>query len=190
MEHPAHKGLKATQGPQGLWALQETQGQKVTREIKEIRDKGYLGILPSCPAGQVLVSAGSSEWQCKLLCSGSFVEPLTNQNNCGSCGTTCFAGQLCVGGSCQGTPAWCGDGICNNGIEDCASCPQDCGECMSCGAGTTACENKCVPLASDFFNCGGCGIACAQGQSCFNGQCTAITGNRSRSQMALRFRFR
>jgi len=40
-----------------------------------------------------------------------------------------------------------------------------------CKNGTSKCAGRCVDLTSDFYNCGACGLQCANGQTCLNGQC-------------------
>jgi hypothetical protein len=64
-------------------------------------DKGDPAALPSCPIGHVLVSAGPSQWECRLLCGGSFVDPLTDPGHCGRCGAACSPGQVCAAGRCE-----------------------------------------------------------------------------------------
>lgn len=81
--------------------------------------------------------------------------------------------------------SFCGDGTCEDGIEDCESCPDDCGDCESfCGDGTCdeateSCEScaedcgVCAPLCGDGTcdeesedcasceeDCGACGVVC------------------------------
>lgn len=55
----------------------------------------------------------------------------SDPKNCGTCGLTCAAGQVCSSGLCT-----------------------------SCPAGQTVCGNACVNLASSSANCGSCGVAC------------------------------
>lgn len=93
---PGPKGDPGAQGEQGLQGPMGPKG-----------DKGDPAALPSCPIGQVLVSAGPSQWQCRLLCSGSFVDPLTDPGNCGGCGLACSSGQACVSGSCEWLASSC-----------------------------------------------------------------------------------
>ena len=57
--------------------------------------------------------------------------------------------------------AGCGDGICTNGEESCASCPQDCGPCAACGDGTCSDGEECSTCEED---CGACPTAvCGDG---------------------------
>ncbi|MCD6499937.1 MAG: MYXO-CTERM sorting domain-containing protein [Deltaproteobacteria bacterium] len=41
----------------------------------------------------------------------------------------------------------------------------------ACDQGLTDCDGDCVDLDSDDDNCGGCGQACASGQTCRDGSC-------------------
>ncbi|MBL8600887.1 MAG: hypothetical protein JNK72_03090 [Myxococcales bacterium] len=46
----------------------------------------------------------------------------------------------------------------------------------TCGAGTTLCNGRCAPTATDSANCGACGNVCGGGTSCVNGACACPTG--------------
>ncbi len=55
--------------------------------------------------------------------------------------------------------------------------PQGCTGCapivgVDCASGFVECANACVDPTSDFNNCGGCGIACDEGQRCLAGKCS------------------
>ncbi|HUB06006.1 MAG TPA: hypothetical protein VMB50_03350 [Myxococcales bacterium] len=95
-----------------------------------------------------------------LCCDdGSCADLLSDSANCGECGITCPAGQTCQAGACSGSPA------CGPGHFD-AYCNLDGGTSYLCCPGT-----GCTDSSSDAQNCGGCGNACAAGQSCTAGQC-------------------
>lgn len=47
----------------------------------------------------------------------------------------------------------------------------------SCTGETQPCEDACVDLATDAFNCGGCGDACEQNQICDDGFCVVDCGD-------------
>jgi hypothetical protein len=44
-----------------------------------------------------------------------------------------------------------------------------------CKKGTTKCDKKCINLAADSANCGACGAACPNGQTCSGGTCGCPT---------------
>lgn len=49
-----------------------------------------------------------------------------------------------------------------------AGCDQE----LVCAADQQACGDACAAIGTDPDNCGGCGIACAPGESCVSGSCT------------------
>jgi hypothetical protein len=156
----------------------------------------------ACGAGNVC-SGGACTLTCGSLstCRPSSGSPYcanlsTDDANCGTCGTTCAAGQSCMGGvckaTCSGGETVCG-GVCTNTSFD----PNNCGACgTTCGFanGTAGCSGGCFLAAcnsgyadcnhlqadgcesnsaSDPANCGACGKACALGETCQTGVCTA-----------------
>jgi len=62
--------------------------------------------------------------------------------------------------------------------EDSTSCPVDPPDAsvpVTCdGVGVALCGDSCVSTASDPAHCGGCGKACATGETCGNGVCVAL----------------
>jgi hypothetical protein len=68
------------------------------------------------------------------------------------CGETC-------------TTTGCGDGVCGL-LEDCTSCPADCGACPTCGDGT------CDPMTE---TCGSCPTDCGACPTCGDGTCNPMT---------------
>lgn len=85
---------------------------------------------------------------------------------CGN-GNACAAGQVCVNGSCQCTPASCPSGCCSGtqciSPTTAASCGADAGACISCGIDSDTC-------AQGACRCGN-GPRCNPGQQCVSGQC-------------------
>ncbi|HVV50603.1 MAG TPA: LamG-like jellyroll fold domain-containing protein, partial [Polyangia bacterium] len=121
----------------------------------------------------------------------------TDNANCGTCGNACAAGQSCTSGVCQttcsGSETVCG-GLCTNTAFDpsnCGTCGTTCsfpqgsaacsgGACFltSCSAGYADCNHQQADgcesnTNTDAANCGGCGKACALGETCQTGVCTA-----------------
>lgn len=86
------------------------------------------------------------------LCAGECVSIDRDPQNCGACGTTCAAGELCASGKCA----------------------------TSCSASQTKCDGDagafCTNEKTDNANCGGCGIACPAGEACSGGACVVSCG--------------
>jgi hypothetical protein len=88
----------------------------------------------------------------RSCCGNVCVDTMSTVQNCGGCGIVCFtpnATPVCTAGVCA-------IGACNSGFVDCN------------GLATDGCE---VNVMTDPANCGACGNACSQGQSCVNGTC-------------------
>jgi hypothetical protein len=121
----------------------------------------------------------------------------TDNLDCGACGHVCATGQACITGTCTNT---CGasqtlcDGACTSTAFDpgnCGTCDHVCsflngaaacagGTCAlaSCTAGFADCDRDpasgCeVNKNTDAANCGACGFACALGETCHTGVCSA-----------------
>jgi hypothetical protein len=157
----------------------------------------------TCGSGNVCTNGGCAITCGSLsTCTPSTGAPYcanlqTDGANCGTCGTTCTPGQTCLSGVCTATCATnettCG-GMCTNTSFDpsnCGSCgnacafPQGSAACSgsscflaSCSTGFLDCNHVqsdgCeVNKATDAANCGTCGNACALGETCNSGVCTA-----------------
>lgn len=90
--------------------------------------------VPACPGGLVQCGASCVDTQ------GS------DAFNCGGCGQTCGADQVCNLGAC------------------------------GCAAGSTLCAAGCTDSSSDPTNCGACGVACGPGQECSAEACVPSGG--------------
>ncbi len=143
-----------------------------------------------CSAGQAC---------CGSACTDLTADPA----NCGACGAACAANEVCSDGSCECAPGYgdCGDGVCRDPQTDqhFCGCYTDCGDCYICQDGsctpnktcptgmvqdptscecvcssdTTECGGQCIDTSTDAANCGGCGTACGQGETCSGGSCTS-----------------
>ena len=109
-----------------------------------------------CPEGNRFCNGGTCR-PCSDVgqseCGGRCIDMQNDQNNCGGCGNVCGEGQACVAGRCL-------EGTCS----------------ISCGGGSICCGSEatgqfCTYAGQDRNNCGGCGIVCADTQSCLNGFC-------------------
>jgi hypothetical protein len=119
-------------------------------------------------------------------CDGACVTLDDDPANCGQCGQTCAADEVCSLGACSaecaGTTTKCG-ASCVDTMSDpdnCGSCGTPCadgevcsqGACaLECAGGTTKCGAKCVDTAVDPANCGACGAFCVNGEVCSQSAC-------------------
>lgn len=149
-----------------------------------------------CPESVCVFSLGAADQAgssqvgfCSMLrceggqvpCGEQCVDVEEDPTNCGDCGVTCEAGQICSAGACLICSEECGpsDGICDDGGEGSpyaycdygTDCP-DCGPRPVCDAGLSSCGGECVDLARSPENCGVCGRVCEGAEpTCFDGQC-------------------
>jgi len=150
-----------------------------------------LGGLPACGAD---APAEASSCLRGTDCGGACVQLATDGANCGSCGTTCAAGEVCSAGrceiSCAAPLAVCGEGAAAR-CADLRSDPSSCGSCgtacadgqlcaggacvETCAAPLTVCTDgtsgSCADLRFDPAHCGGCETKCAAGDVCSGGEC-------------------
>ncbi|MBU1241341.1 Ig-like domain-containing protein [Myxococcota bacterium] len=120
-------------------------------------------------------------------CNDVCVDVQTNQDNCGECGNTCDATELCLAGTCSPIPCGGNTIACDDTCVDTNYDPNNCGECgnacgtgdvcdmgtcsTSCGGSTEACNGGCVDTQVDPANCGECGNVCPGVQHCVAGGC-------------------
>lgn len=115
----------------------------------------------------------------QMKCGDQCVDPQTDNDNCGACGTSCGSGTCQQGMCCAAGQTNC-NGECVDLAEDethCGSCTNACGggeTCQNgtcCGDGLTACGSQCFDVQSDETHCGDCSTACGLGESCEMGIC-------------------
>jgi hypothetical protein len=147
-------------------------------------DDGTVCFYGTCTLSSACTSNDNGA-QCTLpsgfggqCCEGSCTDFNSDPLNCGTCGWTCLSGASCTGGGCSNP---CDGGVCPAGTTciggSCA--PSDCGPASDgvyCGypGGSICCGGECVDTSADSLNCGGCGNACPQGQSCLLYQCGSV----------------
>jgi hypothetical protein len=124
------------------------------------------------------------------LCTGQCVDTQTDPTHCGSCGSVCPRGAMCIAGACkcpaaQSTP-------CNGSCVDLATDHNNCGgcgnacpagdrcankSCVACQSTDKMCSGVCVDPATDISNCGSCDVHCPSGATCDNGVCACPNGD-------------
>jgi hypothetical protein len=119
---------------------------------------GITVVAASCAKASDLVTCPDGQDSCGSSC----ITLATDSANCGSCGNTCLAGQVCVMGKCA-VECPMGDLKCDK---------KDAG-----GAGAT-----CVNSKTDNDNCGSCGNICPAGQICYGGACSGTCGDAKSGQ--------
>jgi hypothetical protein len=120
-------------------------------------------------------------------CTFGCVDLKGNSDNCGACGHTCSADQICSNGTCIACPP--GFTNCNNACVNKSKDPSNCGSCGNvclirgscsngscvCPPGFTDCNTECAPLSTDPNNCGSCGHSCPAGMVCNFGFCESFS---------------
>ena len=104
----------------------------------------------TCSAGECRCGSGGACGGGQACCGGACVDTASSVANCGMCGRSCSAGETCGGGVCL-----CGTG---GSARTCAA------PVMGASLGETCCSGSCVPNSD--ANCGSCGTACTDGNSC------------------------
>lgn len=125
-------------------------------------------------------------------CDGACRDVKYDANNCGACGNTCSAAEICSDGQCKVT---CQGGtvLCDNECVSTSFDPKHCGDCetacpdgevcslgscgVSCAGGTTLCGALCADTSVDPAHCGDCATACNEGESCVGGDCVVVCGS-------------
>ncbi len=126
--------------------LSTDTGLAVPPDFSDTIDGAVCGLHPD------LVVCGDGQVCCNVTCTAI----QNDENNCGACGNACGGNETCEGGVCV-----CGTESC---LADEAQicCPS--GEEVSCASSNT-----------DNFNCGGCGIVCAESDGrCLSGICGCL----------------
>jgi hypothetical protein len=117
-----------------------------------------------------------------IECNGGVcVDPTSDRLNCGGCGNSCKANELCAnngsGAGCVACPTLqiaCGTSgaaFCTDTTSDsrnCGGCGVSCSTGLVCQNSTcacplTTCNSACVDTTTDVNNCGGCNVVCPSG---------------------------
>jgi hypothetical protein len=86
-------------------------------------------------------------------CAGGCADLANDAHNCGACGRSCRAGEICLRGNCV-PPVACDQ------TSDGSLCR------LASGVQGLCCGGACVDVHTDAQNCNGCGLACPAGASC------------------------
>lgn len=125
-------------------------------------------------------------------CGAVCVDVQHDPENCGACGVTCAAEDVCAGGQCTSTcPA--AFATCAAGCVDLSADPANCGLCnlscatgevcaagqctVVCPGGLSTCAGGCADVQVDPLNCGACNIVCPMAEVCSDGHCTLVCGD-------------
>jgi len=164
-------GPSGPMGPTGPTGLQGETG--ATGPTGPQGPQGTPGVcgMPTCPPGQLLVSAGQGQWQCgPSLCPPGQILVSTGEGEW-QCEPAELPGELPLGASCAAA-AQCASGNCVDGFCCNTSCS---GTCQSCGLPGSAGACQPVPAFTDPNDeCGGL-YTCNGGGACF-AECNSILG--------------
>lgn len=133
-----------------------------TGEALPSREPGSLVVPPVSTTSEVLASARvctAIEIPCGGLCRDLSSDPF----NCGQCGASCAAGEVCHGSRCAVPVA---DGPAATALLLALPAAR-----IRCQPGFQACDGTCVDVRTSSLNCGACGAACAVGSNCSRGLC-------------------
>ena len=145
----------------------------------------------SCECGAM---ACASPNVCCDAATSSCVNLLSDNSNCGACGTVCDSRHQCQNGACtcHGQICSSGNACCASGCADTSTSTTNCGACgvvcaanetcsggackcgtsAGCSGGLSCCGAACKDPTSDATNCGGaCGTVCNAGEMCVSSHC-------------------
>jgi len=153
-----------------------------------------------CSGGSCSVVACEDGWaDCNASAPDGCEISLSTSSDCGGCGTTCGATDLCApSGSTYACASACMDTTCGMSCVDTGTDPVHCGGCgitcmapafatatcaggscdFNCNASFTECSGACVDTDTDMAHCGGCGADCDLSRgvaSCMGGSCSLVS---------------
>jgi hypothetical protein len=124
-------------------------------EVNIANDDAHCGsCYYACPKGTTCRASTCACPDGQSMCGGACVDVTNSPLNCGACGNVCALPN--AASTCQSSA--CALGACAAGWDNCD------------GNAANGCE---IDLATNLANCGTCGNACAAGQTCSSGVCTA-----------------
>jgi hypothetical protein len=127
------------------------------------------GVSATCVDGACRCGAGPACTGGQHCCGGTCVNPATDINNCGRCGSVCLPGETCEGGLCR-----CGGGAGCRSQETCVSGACKCGTGPGCSGFDICCVGTCIEcLCCVPSSCSGSPAPSCSETTCLNGTCTA-----------------
>jgi hypothetical protein len=115
-------------------------------------------IAPAAPEQQDRCGCPSGLTWCSTIESEACVDLAHDEQNCGSCGNACGAGEKCIGHRCVEQDGDCADSC----SEDQACCPSD-----------EDASSVCTDVLDNVDHCGGCATVCDPTYECSGGLCQA-----------------
>lgn len=115
------------------------------------------------PASAGPAAAGTTAGTCPTglwPCGGSCVDPGSDRNNCGACGTVCPSIGICQNGRCV---------LATTSVV--ATTTGTVAPDLSCSRDEMACNGSCVDIFTDKKNCGVCGRSCKADEFCVDARC-------------------
>ena len=132
------------------------QFSSVVNKVNRTSAAGPATTGTAAAAGTTAGTCPTGRWSC----GGACVDPGSDHNNCGACGTVCPSIEVCQNGQCV-LPATTAV------ATTIATVTAD----LSCSRDEIACNGSCVNVFSDRKNCGVCGRACKADETCLNARC-------------------
>ncbi len=102
------------------------------------------------------------------VCANVCVDPTGDPRNCGGCAIVCGGTEPCSAGECVAPTSSDDAGSAGDGGSS-ADVP--------CGVRLITCGTACIDPLADPQNCGGCGMACAAGDTCSGGECASAVSS-------------
>lgn len=119
---------------------------EATPSVTSTPDAGQTCTSGSCGGGQLCIAGACVCPPYHTFCGGACIPTSGDAKNCGGCGVTCAANEVCSAGKCAGS--------CMEPLEKCGS--------------------TCVDRRTDSLHCGECGKVCPVDKGCVNGTCADV----------------
>jgi outer membrane protein assembly factor BamB len=176
---PADLALNRPPVVAGRWvyAASDLHVYAVDTATQQVAWTGAPGGWLSIAGGKLYVAQPNGTLSAYALAQSASTDVCSGAPDGSPCsdGNACTQLDTCRAGVCVGSiPVVCAapdrchlPGTCDPASGACSSLPRP--------TGGTDCGSACVDVSSDSANCGGCGLACAAGQTCAAGTCQALS---------------